>query len=266
MASSWMKDLQDRMKRASSDMNVALQPKVQQAKRTLEQSIQQIGLRPGPEIYQDDLRLHHALAQLDALRDTLQALSLAVDQHRTRLLALATSQSALASILSDPPDALAPLLRKQLPPARLAVQEALSGAQTVAAAGTSRFAMDMSTPMVDLARTFEEAFGAKVVPLRKRYVAQKTEFLRYIRQAAATDDPARKDSLGAMAQSAEPLWRATSDTLMAEIQSLVSYTVSHINEWTLNVAQAQAESLARAAKAFEQPAADAERAQNLPEG
>lgn len=257
-----MKDLQDRMKRASNDINTTLQPRVALAKRSFEASIQQIGLKPGPEIYEDDARLHDALLELEALRDTIQSLSLAVDQHRTRLLALAKSQSALATILSAPPDPVLPLLRKQLSPTRVDIQHALGQAQHNAANGASRFALDMSTPMADLSRTFDEAYTAKITPLKRRYVSQKTEFLRYVRQAAAAEDPARKDNLTAMIEASEPMWKATSDTLMAEIQSLVSYTVGNMSEWSLNVAQAQAETLARAAAAFEQPARDAEAAQN----
>lgn len=257
-----MKDLQDRMKRASNDVNVALQPRVQMAKRSLEASLQQIGLKPGREIYQDDQRLLDAVVELDLLRSLLQKISSAVEQHRTRLLDVARSENALATILSSPNDNLLTLLRKQLSPGRVDVQLSLGAAQLSASNAVSRFALDMSTPMADLSRTFDEAYMGKITPLLKRYIAQKSEYLRFLRQANAAEDPVRKDSLNSMAQSAVPIWKATSDTLMSEIQSLLSYTTMHLSEWTLNVAQAEAETYERSAKVFQQPAREAEAAQN----
>lgn len=259
-----MKDIQDRMKRASTNMNVALQPKVAMAKRSLEQSIQQMGLKPGREVYQDDERLLDALLDLDELRTMLQSVASAVDQHRTCLLDVARSEATIATILATPNDNLLALLRKQLSPPRIDAQRGLGEAQMSASNALSRFALDMSTPMSDLSRTFDEAYNGKIVPLKKRYIAQKTEYLRYMRQAQATEDLARKESLNSMAESAVPMWKATSDTLMAEIQSLVSYTTSNLSEWTLNVAQAQSETFSRTAKIFEEPARDAEKAQNTP--
>ncbi|CDF37524.1 unnamed protein product [Chondrus crispus] len=251
------------MKRASTNMNVALQPKVAMAKRSFEQSIQQMGLKPGREVYQDDERLLDALLDLDELRTMLQSVASAVDQHRTRLLDVARSEAAIATILATPNDNLLALLRKQLSPARIDAQRGLGEAQMSASNAVARFALDMSTPMSDLSRTFDEAYNGKIVPLKKRYIAQKTEYLRYMRQAQAAEDLARKESLNSMAESAVPMWKATSDTLMAEIQSLVSYATSNMSEWTLNVAQAQSETFSRTARIFEEPARDAEKAQNL---
>lgn len=257
-----MKDIQDRVKRASNDVNVALQPRVAQAKRSFEQSIQQIGLKPGREIYVDDESLLSAIIDLEHLRDALTAISLSVDQHRTRLLDLAKTQKTLANNLSAPSENVLVLLRKHLSERNLEAQLALGNAQMLSANAVSRFALDMSTPMADLSRTFEECFVAKITPLKKRYITQKSEYLRYLKQAAQTEDTVRRDNLASIAQSAVPVWRATSETLLAEIQSLLSYAVSNLSEWTLNVAQAEAETYARSAKLFEAPARQAEDAQN----
>lgn len=250
------------MKRASSDVNLALQPRVAQAKRSLELSLQQIGLKPGKEIYTQDERLLDFLLELDAIRSMLSKVTSAVNNHRARLLDLARSENALASILSSPSDNLLTVLRKQLSPARVDAQLGLGAAQLGVANGNQRFALDMATPMADLGRTFEECYSGKIMPLLKRYYSQKGEWLRFVRQAEQAEEGGRKESLGEMARSAEPMWKATSDTLVAEIQSLLRYTTSHLSDWTLNVAQAQAETYARAAKVFEAPARDAEAAQN----
>lgn len=256
--------MQDRVKRASNDVSIALQPRVQQAKRSLEASIQQMGLKPGREIYQDDEQLHIALDELEQLRTQLTTIATSVEQHRARLIQLAASQKQLAENLSAPNDQMLVLLRKHLPASHLEAQLSLGGAQMTAANALSRFALDMSTPMADLSRTFDESYVAKIVPLRKRYITQKSEYLRYLRQAANEENAVRADNLNAIAQSAIPGWRATSDTLMAEIHSLLTYSVTNLSEWTLNVAQAEAETYARAARVYERPAKEAEDAQNEP--
>lgn len=264
MASSWMKDIQDRVKRASNDVNVALQPRVAQAKRSLEQSIQQMGLKPGREIYEQDEALLSAVIDIENLRDLLTSIAASVDQHRTRLLDLARTQKTLAETLSTPSELVLPLLRKHLPSDQLDAQLALGPAQMIAANALSRFALDMATPMADLSRTFEQAYAAKVSPLKRRYITQKADYFRCLRQAAASEDPVRRDTLNAVAEGAIPGWRATSETLVAEIKSLLSYTISNLSEWSLNVTQAEAETYARSARAFELPARQAETIQNTP--
>lgn len=265
MASSWMKDFQDRVKRASNDVNTALQPRVAHAKRSFELSIQQIGLKPGREIYQDDESLLVSLTDLDHLRLTIQSLASSVEQQRSRLLENAKAQKQVAAILSSPAEPVLTILRKQLPPSHLEAQLALGASQQTSAAALSRFALDMSTPMADLSRTFEEAYSAKILPLKKRYINQKVNYLRTLHQAeAAVDDPQRRQAFLDSANATAPTWRATSDSLMAEIQSLISYTVSNLSEWSLNVAQAEAETYARLARTYEDPAKQAEKAQNEP--
>lgn len=254
--------MQDKVKKASNDMTIALQPRVAQAKRSLEASIQQMGLKPGREIYQDDDALYTALTDLDHLRDALAHIANSVEAHRARLLDLARSQKALADSISAPSEPVLTLLRKHLPPEHVDAQVALGAAETLASNAVSRFAIDMSTPMADLSRTFEESFVAKITPLKKRYITQKSEYLKYLRQAAQAEDPVRSDNLNSIAQSAIPGWRATSEMLMAEIQSLLSYTTSNLSEWALNVAQAEAETYSRSAKIFDGPARQAENAQN----
>eukprot|EP00174_Griffithsia_okiensis_P000596 GO256093.1.p1 GENE.GO256093.1~~GO256093.1.p1 ORF type:complete len:135 (+),score=7.43 GO256093.1:45-407(+) len=118
--------------------------------------------------------------------------------------------------------------------------------------------------MADLSRTFEEAYSSKITPLKKRYIAQKGEYLRYSRQAETTEDTVRRQNLSSIAESALPTFKATGETLLAEVRSLLSYTLTNLSEWTLNVAQAESEMLTRSAAAYEQPSKQAEAAQNLP--
>ena len=264
LASSWMKDVQDRVKRASHEVSVALQPRMEQAKRSLEASIQQMGLKPGREIFQDDEQLQVALEELEHLRVHLTTISASVEQHRTRLIQLATTQKQLADNLAAPSEQILVLFRKHHPASHLNAQLSLGNAQMNAANALSRFALDMATPMADLSRTFEESYIAKIMPLRKRYTVQKSEYLKYLRQAANEENAAKAENFNSIAQSSVPGWRSTSETLMAEIQSLLSYTLTNLSEWTLNVAQAEAETYARTARLFEDPAKEAEEAQNEP--
>lgn len=261
-----MKDIQDRVKRASNDVNTVLQPRVAQAKRSLEQSIQQIGLKAGPEIFQDDKPLYIALTDLDNVREMISTLSKTVEQHRTSLLDVARCQSSLSSQLLNitPPPTIStttePANNVILTEGRMNAQIALSKAESQSAKSISRFALDMSTPMADLSRTFEETLTSKITPLRRRYLSQKREYLNFSKQAADAENEDRRRHLAAIANST--CWKSTSDTLLAEIKSLIVYTISRFSEWSLNVSQAQHEMFTFSASAFKQPAALAEAAEN----
>lgn len=342
--SSWMKDIQDRVKRASNDVNTVLQPRVAQAKRSLEASIQQLGLKAGPELFHDDKPLFVALSDLDAIRDLVAQLSKTVEQYRSRLLDVARTQTALSTQLQaiTPPPSLTALANpnqqtpntntntntdtttetnadnpepqqhaqpdtdniptvsaidstpstQQTPPendddkhdnnsstqqqtpqrpqqlpnnsflsqARVNVQTSLAQAEASSANSVSRFALDMGTPMADLARTFEETLVSKITPLRRRYLAQKKEYVSYSKQAADADSEDRRRQLLAIADASS--WKATSTTLLAEVRSLIAYTLCKFSEWNLNVAQAQHQMFNLSAAAFQQPAALAEAAEN----
>lgn len=256
--SSWVKEIQERVKRASNDVNVALQPRVAQAKRSLEASIQQIGLRAGPEVFQDDKELYDALMELDELRAIVMNLSRSVEQQRSQFLELSRMTSNVSANLQR--DTLIQMSRRHLSSGRVDAQLSLGNAQIFSANAMSRFALDMSTPMADLSRTFDETLQSKITPLRRRYLTQKREYMSFSKQAMDTDDNERREHLQAVAQSSA--WRSTSDNLMAEIRSLTTYTLQKLSDWSLDVAQAEREMLARSARAFEQPAAQAEAAQN----
>lgn len=261
-AASWMRDIQDRVKRASHDVGGALQPRVEQAKRTLEASIAQMGLKPGREIYQGDETLLDALTELEELREMLRRLSTLVSQQRAKLLDLARVQNSISSVLQPPQNEILELQRRILPQSHLDAQTSLSNAQSFAADAASRFALDMSTPMADLWRTFEEAWQSKISPLKRRYVSQKTEYLRYSRQAEETGDTLRRQNLSTIAESALPIWQSTKLSLLKEIKSLTEYSIHNLSDWTLNVAQAQHEMYSRSSRAFEHPSEQAESAQN----
>jgi hypothetical protein len=108
----------------------------------------------------------------------------------------------------------------------------------------------MSTPMADLMRTFEETYSSKIMPLKKLYISQKTEYTRYMRQAAAAEDEIRRSNLDSIAQSARPVWERTSESLRSEIQRLVVYATTNVSEWMLNVSQAESEAYSRSSRAF----------------
>lgn len=260
-SSTWMKEIQDRMKKATTEVNTALQPRVVMAKRSLEESMQSMGLRQGREIYDEDEELLHSVTALDELRTMLRSMSAAVETHRKNVLAMAASERALGELMSAPSSVVTELLERQIPSNRIECQISLGTAQVSAASSLSRYALDMSTPMADLIRTFEETYISKITPLKKLYASQKTEYTRYIRQAAACDDQVRRSNLESIAQSARPVWERTSETLCSEIQSLVSYAASNLSEWMLNVAQAEAETYLRSASVLEGPAQMAEASQ-----
>jgi hypothetical protein len=257
-SSAWMKEFQERMKKATTEVNTALQPRVIMAKRSLEEGMLSMGLRQGREVYDEDEELYYAVCSLDDLRGLLRSLSNAVETHRTNLLAAAATEKALGDIISGPTSSIASLLESRVSENRLECHLALGAAQLSTSSSLLRFALDMSTPMADLMRTFEETYSSKITPLKRMYISQKTEYTRYVRQAAAAEDEVRRSNLESIAHSARPVWERTSETLRSEIQRLVVYATSNVSEWMLNVSQAEAETYLRSAHAFEDVARQAE--------
>ncbi|CAN8071725.1 unnamed protein product [Agarophyton chilense] len=254
LSSAWVKDLQDRVKRASVDVNVALQPRLTQAKRSIEQSIQQFGLRPNKELYESDFALYGTLCVLDDLRTLLSELASQTEAHKRSMLELARVEKQLSHSLA-PDSRLSSLLQDYVPKQTLSAQFSFVQSQQSAASCLQAYAMDVSPPIIDLARTFEDSYSAKIVPLRKRYLAQKTEWNRLRRQPD-------NEAFEALIETTVGMWRATSETLSAESRSLILYCSSKLSDWTLNVAQAKADTYSRAASLYEQPAKLAEDAQN----
>lgn len=261
-AGAWMRDLHDRVKRASHDVGDALQPRMEQAKRTLEASIAQMGLKPGPEIFDGDETLLDTLNDLERLRGNLRELSSAVSQQRAKLLELARIQDVLSNTLSPSQNKILQLQRRLLPPSHLEAQSSLATAQAFVSNATSRFALDMSTPMADLWRTFEEVWKSRISPLRQRYASRKLEYLRYSRQASETTDNLLRENMTTLADSSLHAWQSTKLALLKETKSLTEYTINNLSDWALNVAQAQHEMFWRSARAFEHTADQAGAAQN----
>lgn len=262
---SWVKDLQERVRRASNDVNTVLQPRVMQAKRSIEEGIEQMKGR-GKELYADDVQLASSIAALDAVRTHIREISTAVDLQRGQLLAAAQTQRNLGDLLSAPSSVDTPEERSQ-------ASTSFANAQLIVASQFARFALDMSTPMADLARTFEERYAANVSPLKKAHATAKNEYLRHAKAAqvaAAADtntnmqaaDPGRRERLESLASSALPVAQRASEQLQDEIRALLTHATSSLSEWSLNVAQAQAETYARSAEAFKEPAKLAEKAQD----
>lgn len=261
---SWVKDLQERVRRASNDVNTVLQPRVLQAKRSIEEGIEQFKGR-GKELYADDVSLASSIAALDAVRTHIREISAAVDLQRGQLLAAAQTQRNLGDLLSAPSSVDTPEDRSQ-------ANVSFANAQLIVASAFARFALDMSTPMADLSRTFEERYTANVSPLKKQHAAAKTEYLRHARAAAAAasdttstaniNDPGRRERLESLANNAQPVAQRASEQLQDEIRALLTHATSSLSEWSLNVAQAQAETYTRAAEAFKEPAKLAEKAQD----
>lgn len=252
---SWVRDLQERVRRAGADAQSALQPRVAQAKRSLEEGLDTLKGR-GRELYADDASLAASLAALDAVRTHIRSLSGTVETQRAQLLACAQTQRLLGDQLAAP----APL---GLPASRATAQSAFAQAQTQTAASLARFALDMSTPMADLSRTFEERYTASVAPLKRAHASAKQEHLRAVRAArAASEDPARREHLEAAAAEALAPAQRASEALQGEIRALLAHATTVLSEWALNVAQAQAETYARAAEAFANPSKLAQQAQD----
>jgi hypothetical protein len=128
-SSAWMKDMQDRVKKATVEVNTVLQPRVVRLSRTLEEQMQSIGLRHGKELYDEDDALLQALTSLDELRALLRSLSDVVDTHRRNLLAVASSERALGELLSAPSSSLTAVLGQHVSERQVETHVALGTAQ-----------------------------------------------------------------------------------------------------------------------------------------
>lgn len=263
MASSWVRGVTEKARRLTSEANTALQPRLSQAKRSLEDGFSQMGLKTPREVYADDPQLAAAMRDLDSTRALIKTIANAVDAHRRNLLALAQGHKVLGDVMAAPTGSLVELVEKCVGNERLEAQVSLGTAELAVGNSLARHAMDMSTPIIDLNRTFEEEITSKIAPLRKKYMTEKGEYLSYVRKAQATDDLTKRTSLETMAQSAMPVWQATSATLAAEVQTLVSHVTTNMSEWVLNFSQAQEEVFGRGAKAFAAPARQAEALQGF---
>lgn len=258
-----MRGVTEKARRFTSEANTALQPKLSQAKRSIEDGFSQMGLKTPRELYADDPQLAAAMRDLESTRALIKTIANAVDSHRRNLLALSQSHKLLGDVMAAPTGSLVELVEKCVGNERLEAQVALGTSELAVGNSLARHAMDMSTPIADLNRTFEEEIVRKINPLRKQYVSEKNEYQSYLRKAEAAEDASRRSNFETMAQSSRPVWESTSANLAAEIQTLVSHVTSNMSDWVLNFAQAQEEVFGRGARAFAAPARQAESIQGV---
>lgn len=230
------------------------------------------------DLYMNDLPLGTALRGLDAVRARLAALTDSATAHKAAVEAAAIAERSLGDLLSSavlrgPPDragsgggsggvvvAPPPAIRGYLPKVRVDAVGAVGHALAAEGVAAHAAAASSVAPLVGLLSAFEERYGRKVAPLRRRYATQKGDWLRFVRQAEAAglvegpDDggggkeAGKRRKLEALAGAAAPVWKRTSAELKAEASALAELTAWNLSQWALGVADGRGVAVAGGAR------------------
>lgn len=242
-----------------------------------------------PDLYYEDRPLGHSIHALEEVRLSLRDLTHAANDHKDMLIATANSERALGDALTDvmhplssdenaPSDSqddygdLAVAEGHKSRPARdhfsnylpidaREAQKALGRGLACHSDATVKLSVALSAPINDLQRSFEERYTRKIVPLRRRYIDQKGQYLKYKRNADMAESDEKRSYYEALAEAAKPVWMRTSTELRTESDVMTELTAKNMAKWSRSLALQHERALAIAAANF----ADAfNRAKNLP--
>lgn len=242
-----------------------------------------------PDLYYEDRPLGTSIHSLEEIRVALQELASAANEHKEMLIASANTERSLGSALSEVMDAtrfVSPHDQEKdafndlslgdarksennatnhfsnyLPIDAREAQKALGKGLSFHSDATTKLSVAISAPINDLTRSFEERYTRKIVPLRKRYIDQKGQYLKYKRNADMADTDEKRSYYEALAEAAKPVWTRTSTELRTESDVMTELTAKNMAKWSRSLALQHERALAIAAANF----ADAfNRAKNLP--
>lgn len=242
-----------------------------------------------PDLYYEDRALGHSIHGLEEVRLALRELAVATNEHKEMLVACASTERALGDVLTDVMEARpfpddegdeyddlafseagradenapggANHFSSYLPIEATEAQKVLGKGLGSHSDATIKLAVAMSNPINDLQRSFEERFNRKIVPLRRRYIDQKGQYLKYKRHADMADNDEKQSYYEALAEAAKPVWVRTSTELRTESDVMTELTAKNMAKWSRSLALQHERALAIAAANF----ADAfTRAKNIP--
>ncbi len=241
-----------------------------------------------PDLYSEDRPLGLSIRELEDVRNALQQLTASASAHKESLIATATTERALGLNLGDmlrlgnsdrsSTDSLtlpgsgqgsngstentqhfARFLRSEDTEA----QRELGRGLEAHAESTVKLANAFANPLADLQRSFEERFSRKIMPLRKRYIDQKGQYLKYRRNADIADNDERRSYFEALAEAAKPVWVRTSTELRTECNVMTELTARNMAKWSRSLALQHERALAIAAANFAEAFQQA-KANNIP--
>lgn len=241
-----------------------------------------------PDLYYEDRELGSTIHALEDVRASLNELTSAANEHKDMLCAAASSQRRLGeelvgtiearispgrsndNDLADGLDNFSDLhvgakgqeeddtfeansenhIAKFLSDNAIEAQKVLGQSFVAQAGAMIKLGIALSNPINELQNSFEERFGRKIVPLRRRYVDQKGQYLKYMRQSDAAEEDERRSYYDALAQAAKPVWVRTSKELRMEAHVMTELTARNIAKWSKTLALQHERSLAIAAANF----------------
>ena len=238
-----------------------------------------------PDLYSEDRPLGLSIRELEDVRNALQQLTASATAHKESLIATASTERALGMNLGDmlrlgnddrsSSDSLtlpgsqnangensqhfARFLRSEDTEAQRELGRGLESH----AESTVKLANAFANPLADLQRSFEERFSRKIMPLRKRYVDQKGQYLKYRRNADVADNDERRSYYEALAEAAKPVWVRTSTELRTECNVMTELTARNMAKWSRSLALQHERALAIAAANFAEAFQQA-KANNIP--
>lgn len=242
-----------------------------------------------PDLYYEDRALGHSIHGLEEVRLSLREVSAAANHHKDMLVAssnterhlgdalanvmrpvrvgdendrasanageyadLALSDDAAAAHKSSGRDENSPATHfsNYLPVDAREAQKALGRGLVSHSDGTIKLSVAMSTPINDLTRSFEERYTRKIVPLRRRYMDQKGQYLKYKRNSDMAENDEKRSYYEALAEAAKPVWMRTSTELRTESDVMTELTAKNLAKWSRSLALQHERALAIAAANF----------------
>ena len=235
-----------------------------------------------PDLYYEDRILGSSIHGLEEVRVALSELTNATNEHKEMLIASAQTQRALGEQLGDvvaqqptqrPDDEFddlgigasrrltedtennvhngdVGLFTKYLPIDAIEAQKVLGKSLMSHADSTVKLAAALSNPINDLEHSFEERYARKIIPLRKRYIDQKGQYLKYKRLAEMADNDERRSYYEALAEAAKPVWVRTSTELRTESDVMTELTAKNMAKWSRSLTLQHERALAIAAANF----------------
>lgn len=226
-----------------------------------------------PDLYYEDNALGHSIHGLEEVRLSLRTLTAAANSQKDMLMSCATTERALGAHLVDmmhpggAPSGASdddddgvferePSMRASRHFSRflrtedVEAQKVLGKGLTSHSESTVKLATAMSNPINELERSFEERFSRKIVPLRRRYVDQKGQYLKYKRNADVADSDEKRSYFEALAEAAKPVWMRTSTELRTESDVMTELTARNMAKWSRSLALQHERALAIAAANF----------------
>lgn len=218
-----------------------------------------------PDLYSEDRPLGLSIRGLEEVRGALKELTLAANTHKERLIAQATTERMLGENLSD----MMPMLggdeeddgmggeneasrhfSRFLRTEDVEATRELGRGLGAHAESTIKLANAFSNPICDLQRAFEDRFARKITPLRRRYVDQKGQYLKYKRHADVADNDEKRSYYEALAEAAKPVWLRTSTELRTESEVMTELTARNMAKWSRSLALQHERAIAISAANF----------------